>query len=211
MRAVHRRRAGPRPLDELWLVEHDPVFTQGLAWQGPSTCAGGRRHPGGGHQPGRPNHLPRAGSGGGLSRWWTCAACASTSKSLSTAWSMRCSRCWRGHADHGPPGWPAPPASMFVWLPRAPMRQLTDAPVPPTTRSVAWARWRRWASRSATTAPTMAWRLNVAMDLAPFSRINPCGYAGLATVDLGYTGCFHRLGHGGAAARTVGWSAQFEP
>ena len=26
--------------------------------------------------------------------------------------------------------------------------------------------------------------LNVAMDLAPFSRINPCGYAGLATVDL---------------------------
>jgi len=26
--------------------------------------------------------------------------------------------------------------------------------------------------------------LNVAMDLAPFERINPCGYAGLATVDL---------------------------
>lgn len=26
--------------------------------------------------------------------------------------------------------------------------------------------------------------LNVAMDLAPFSRIDPCGYAGLATVDL---------------------------
>jgi len=26
--------------------------------------------------------------------------------------------------------------------------------------------------------------LNVAMDLAPFSWINPCGYAGLATVDM---------------------------
>jgi lipoyl(octanoyl) transferase len=26
--------------------------------------------------------------------------------------------------------------------------------------------------------------LNVAMDLKPFTRINPCGYAGLATVDL---------------------------
>ena len=25
---------------------------------------------------------------------------------------------------------------------------------------------------------------NVAMDLGPFSRIDPCGYAGLATVDL---------------------------
>ena len=26
--------------------------------------------------------------------------------------------------------------------------------------------------------------LNVAMDLSPFSRIDPCGYAGLQTVDL---------------------------
>jgi lipoyl(octanoyl) transferase len=26
--------------------------------------------------------------------------------------------------------------------------------------------------------------LNVAMDLEPFTRINPCGYAGLVTVDL---------------------------
>jgi lipoyl(octanoyl) transferase len=26
--------------------------------------------------------------------------------------------------------------------------------------------------------------LNVHMDLSPFSRINPCGYAGLATTDL---------------------------
>jgi lipoyl(octanoyl) transferase len=30
--------------------------------------------------------------------------------------------------------------------------------------------------------------LNVAMDLAPFSRINPCGYSGLATVDLATLG-----------------------
>lgn len=30
--------------------------------------------------------------------------------------------------------------------------------------------------------------LNVAMDLSPFSRINPCGYAGLATVDLATLG-----------------------
>ena len=26
--------------------------------------------------------------------------------------------------------------------------------------------------------------LNVAMDLAPFTWINPCGYSGLATVDM---------------------------
>lgn len=30
--------------------------------------------------------------------------------------------------------------------------------------------------------------LNVAMDLEPFSRINPCGYAGLATIDLSTIG-----------------------
>jgi len=30
--------------------------------------------------------------------------------------------------------------------------------------------------------------LNVAMDLAPFARINPCGYAGLPTVDLSTLG-----------------------
>ena len=30
--------------------------------------------------------------------------------------------------------------------------------------------------------------LNVAMDLQPFQRINPCGYAGLATVDLSTIG-----------------------
>jgi len=30
--------------------------------------------------------------------------------------------------------------------------------------------------------------LNVAMDLEPFSRINPCGYAGLASTDLSTIG-----------------------
>jgi lipoyl(octanoyl) transferase len=30
--------------------------------------------------------------------------------------------------------------------------------------------------------------LNVAMDLEPFLRINPCGYAGLQTVDLSTMG-----------------------
>jgi lipoyl(octanoyl) transferase len=30
--------------------------------------------------------------------------------------------------------------------------------------------------------------LNVAMDLEPFDRINPCGYAGLQTVDMAKLG-----------------------
>jgi len=41
--------------------------------------------------------------------------------------------------------------------------------------------------------------LNVAMDLEPFSRIDPCGYAGLATVDLARLGV--RMDWGDAADR----------
>jgi len=35
--------------------------------------------------------------------------------------------------------------------------------------------------------------LNVAMDLAPFSWINPCGYAGLETVDMRSVGAQAQL------------------
>ncbi len=44
--------------------------------------------------------------------------------------------------------------------------------------------------------------LNVAMDLAPFSRIDPCGYAGLPTVDLATLGV--TLTWADAAARLSG-------
>ncbi|MEN9544825.1 MAG: hypothetical protein RLZZ598_1658, partial [Pseudomonadota bacterium] len=44
--------------------------------------------------------------------------------------------------------------------------------------------------------------LNVAMDLAPFARINPCGYAGLRTVDLRSIGVDVGMGDvAGALAR----------
>lgn len=36
--------------------------------------------------------------------------------------------------------------------------------------------------------------LNVAMDLSPYQRINPCGYAGLQTVDLATLGVHAELG-----------------
>ena len=51
-----------------------------------------------------------------------------------------------------------------------------------------WARSPRWASRSAGNCTYHGVALNVAMDLEPFSRINPCGYAGLQTVDLSTIG-----------------------
>ena len=70
---------------------------------------------------------------------------------------------------------------------------------PPPTRSAASARSPRWASRSAATAPTTAWRCNVAMDLEPFSRINPCGYAGLRNGRPFYNRGLHHLGRSGRA------------
>jgi lipoyl(octanoyl) transferase len=39
--------------------------------------------------------------------------------------------------------------------------------------------------------------LNVAMDLAPFVRINPCGYAGLAVTDLASLGVELSMSHAG--------------
>ena len=43
--------------------------------------------------------------------------------------------------------------------------------------------------------------LNVAMDLSPFDGIDPCGYAGLRTVDLSTIGVARDLGRGGPCAR----------
>lgn len=56
--------------------------------------------------------------------------------------------------------------------------------------------------------------LNVAMDLTPFSWINPCGYAGLRTVDLASCGCVISMPEAGmrlaeALSRTL--SAQALP
>jgi len=52
--------------------------------------------------------------------------------------------------------------------------------------------------------------LNVAMDLSPFARINPCGYAGLATVDLATLGVSTEWA---VVAQRLGnrLAAQFEP
>jgi lipoyl(octanoyl) transferase len=52
--------------------------------------------------------------------------------------------------------------------------------------------------------------LNVAMDLEPFSRINPCGYAGLETIDLARLG-IHTAWHEAAQQLAQRLSTQFIP
>ena len=59
---------------------------------------------------------------------------------------------------------------------------------PAPTRSPASARSPRSASRSAGTAPTTASRSTSRWTCEPFARIDPCGYAGLKTVDLSTIG-----------------------
>ena len=116
---------------------------------------------------------------------------------MSSASSRPCSTCWRarltGHRVAGAPG-------IYVRLDdpsgHAALR-CRDA-----VRSVraGLARSRRSASRCRhRTYHGVA--LNVAMDLEPFARINPCGYAGLKTVDLATLGVDATVGRSCRVAR----------
>ncbi len=59
--------------DELWLLEHDPVYTLGLNADA-GACAGSGRDSGRAHRSRRAGDLPRSGSAGGLPAASTCAA-----------------------------------------------------------------------------------------------------------------------------------------
>ena len=94
-----------------------------------------------------------------------------------------------GHRVAGAPGVYvrlADPAGHAL-LPQRPQRQEPGAPPPaPDFSGVG-----KIASIGLKVSGARAWHgvaLNVAMDLAPFARINPCGYAGLQVVDLASLG-----------------------
>lgn len=53
--------------------------------------------------------------------------------------------------------------------------------------------------------------LNVRMDLGPFLRINPCGYAGLETVDMATAGATVTVDDAGGHTRSVPVSAEHQP
>lgn len=71
-------------------------------------------------------------------------------------------------------------------LPQRPQKQVGDAPAAPDFTGLG-----KIAALGIKVTRHCTYHgvaLNVAMDLEPFSRINPCGYAGLATVDLSTIG-----------------------
>ena len=175
---------GPDTDDELWLVEHEPVFTQGLAGRAEHVLAAGdipvlQTQRGGQvtyHGPGQVVAYPLLD----LSRLGIYVkeyvfrleeAVLRTLAELGVT----------GHRVRGAPG-------IYVRL-DDPFGHAVLAPAPEGISPFAGlgkiAALGIKVSRHCT---YHGLALNVAMDLEPFSRIDPCGYPGLMTVDLRWLG-----------------------
>ena len=171
---------GPDTEDQLWLVEHDPVFTQGLAGRPEHVLAAGRipvvaTNRGGQvtyHGPGQVVAYPlvdlqRLGIYVKEYVYRLEHAVLQVLDSLGVT----------GHRVPGAPG-------IYVRL-DDPFSHALLAPAGPGGN--AFAGLGKIAALGIKISRHCSYHgvaLNVAMDLEPFSRIDPCGYAGLATVDL---------------------------
>jgi lipoyl(octanoyl) transferase len=189
MQAFTAARTADTP-DELWLCEHPPVFTQGLA--------------------GRPEHLLTPGDipivatnrGGQVTYHGPGQVVAYPLVDLQRAGYFIKEFVYRleeavlrtlvhfgvtGHRVAGAPG-------VYVRLddPFSHARLPSPPPAPAVgSGSASFAGLGKIAALGVKVSRHCTYHgvaLNVAMDLEPFSRINPCGYAGLATVDLSTIG-----------------------
>ncbi len=179
---AHRDLATP---DEIWLCEHPPVFTQGLA--------------------GQPKHLLQnadipviaSNRGGQITYHGPGQVVAYALIDLKRAGYFVKEYVFRletavlktlahfgvtGHRVAGAPGVYVRPEAPFDHA----IRTVTTAPgqkhAPPDFTGLA-----KIAALGVKVSRHCAYHgvaLNVRMDLSPFSRINPCGYAGLQTTDL---------------------------
>jgi lipoyl(octanoyl) transferase len=178
--------------DELWVCEHPAVFTQGLAGREDHLLFPGdipvvKTNRGGQvtyHGPGQVVAYPlidlqRAGYYVKEYVYRVEEAVIRTLDHFGVT----------GHRVAGAPGIyvrPGDPASHAL-LPQRPMKKLSgeSASEPDFTGLGKIAALGIKVSRHCTYHGVA---LNVAMDLQPFERINPCGYAGLKTVDLSTIG-----------------------
>ncbi len=177
--------------DELWLCEHPPVFTQGLAGQSDHLLAPGdipvvATNRGGQvtfHGPGQVVAYPlidlqRRGYFVKEYVYRLEEAVIRTLRDVGVT----------GHRVVGAPGiyvrLDAP--SDHRLLPQRPQRHPDGAPMAPQFDGLG-----KIAALGIKVSRHCTYHglsLNVAMDLSPFARINPCGYAGLQTVDLSTIG-----------------------
>ena len=205
MQSFTAQRSADTP-DELWICEHPPVFTQGLAGREDHLLAPGsipvvQTNRGGQvtyHGPGQVVAYPlidlqRAGYYVKEFVYRVEEAVIRTLGEFQVT----------GHRVAGAPGIYVRLEDPFshALLPQRPQRRAPGeaAPIPDFTGLGKIAALGIKVSRHCTYHGVA---LNVAMDLQPFQRINPCGYQGLQTVDLSTIGvavswdeAAHVLGH----------------
>ena len=170
----------PDTPDEIWLVEHDPVYTQGLA--------------------GKPEHLLHAGHipvlasnrGGQITYHGPGQVVAYALIDLRRQGIYVKEYVYRieqavlrvlaahqitGHRVAGAPG-------IYVRLADPHGHAALTGPAPGDDAFYGLGKIAALGIKVSRHCTYHGVALNVAMDLAPFAGINPCGYAGLTTVDL---------------------------
>jgi len=183
MRAFTEARTDGTP-DELWLVEHDPVYTQGLA--------------------GKAEHLLHAGGipvvptnrGGQVTYHGPGQVVAYPLVDLKRLGIYVKEYVYRlenavikvleahqitGHRVAGAPG-------IYVRLADPGSHARLTGPAPGGDTFAGLGKVAALGIKVSRHCTYHGVALNVAMDLAPFGGINPCGYAGLKTVDLARLG-----------------------
>lgn len=191
-RAMQAWAAQPDAPDSLWICEHPPVFTLGLAGKPEHVLAPGdipvvHTDRGGQvtyHGPGQVLAYPlidlrRRGIFVKEYVFRLEEAALATLASFGVT----------GHRVAGAPGIYVRLDDPFghALLPQRPQRRQPGSPAPaPDFTGLG-----KIAALGVKVARQRAYHglaLNVAMDLSPYARINPCGYAGLQTVDLATIG-----------------------
>jgi lipoyl(octanoyl) transferase len=175
---------GPGTPDEIWLVEHPPVFTQGLAGKAEHLLAPGdvpvvQTNRGGQvtyHGPGQVVAYPlvdlrRLGIYVKEYVFRLEAAILRTLEDVGVT----------GHRVAGAPG-------IYVRLDDPAGHSALTGPRPPDEPFRGLGKVAALGVKVSNHCTYHGVALNVAMDLQPFRRINPCGYAGLETVDLATLG-----------------------
>ncbi len=183
MQAFTAERTADTP-DALWLCEHDPVFTQGLAGQAGHLLAPGAipvvaTNRGGQvtyHGPGQVTAYPlidlkRAGYFVKEYVFRIEGAVISTLAHFGVT----------GHRVPGAPG-------IYLRLDDPFSHAALAGPMPAGDPFRGLGKIAALGIKVSRHCTYHGVALNVAMDLEPFSRINPCGYAGLRTVDLSTIG-----------------------
>jgi len=183
MREFTASRTAATP-DEIWLCEHDPVFTQGIAGRAEhvldagaipvvSTNRGGQVTY---HGPGQVVAYPLIDlQRRGIDvKEYVYRLEQSVIKVLESFGVT-------AHRVAGAPG-------VYVRLADPFAHEGLTAPVDPRDRFRGLGKIAALGIKVSRHCTYHGVALNVAMDLRPFARINPCGHAGLATVDLATLG-----------------------